>query len=174
MLGLLPTLRGTPLRKVAGDWPFPFLLNLFMKRACTVSMLGEIKHYFLGSLMLSLFFYYFLRIETIRAAKTTLRVKCSYLMIALTILGCIVMVIKGKQVSTDFWLVSANQSSRKLHSSSRGLLVLFCFVVCFNFCSVIKYSDSPSSDSLWLFPKSGKGDITARLHTLPLKKSIFF
>uniref|UniRef100_A0A8C4UE36 Family with sequence similarity 162 member A n=1 Tax=Falco tinnunculus TaxID=100819 RepID=A0A8C4UE36_FALTI len=31
------------------------------------------------------------------AAKTTLRVKCSYVMIALTILGCIVMVIRGKQ-----------------------------------------------------------------------------
>ncbi|NXI47853.1 F162A protein, partial [Galbula dea] len=36
-------------------------------------------------------------IETIRAAKTTLRVKFSYVMIALTILGCIVMVIRGKQ-----------------------------------------------------------------------------
>ncbi|XP_051478474.1 protein FAM162A [Apus apus] len=36
-------------------------------------------------------------IETIRAAKTTLRVKFSYVMIALTILGCITMVIKGKQ-----------------------------------------------------------------------------
>ncbi|KAM7128085.1 protein FAM162A isoform 1-T1 [Ciconia maguari] len=36
-------------------------------------------------------------IETIRAAKTTLRVKFSYVMMALTILGCIVMVIKGKQ-----------------------------------------------------------------------------
>ncbi|KFW61601.1 Protein FAM162A, partial [Pygoscelis adeliae] len=36
-------------------------------------------------------------IETIRAAKTTLRVKFSYVMIALTILGCIAMVIKGKQ-----------------------------------------------------------------------------
>ncbi|NXW92255.1 F162A protein, partial [Alopecoenas beccarii] len=36
-------------------------------------------------------------IETIRAAKTTLRVKFSYVMIALTILGCIIMVIKGKQ-----------------------------------------------------------------------------
>ncbi|XP_010565824.1 PREDICTED: protein FAM162A isoform X1 [Haliaeetus leucocephalus] len=66
-------------------------------------------------------------IETIRAAKTTLRVKISYVMIALTILGCIVMVIKGKQVSTDFWLVSANQSSHELLSSSYGLLVLFCF-----------------------------------------------
>ncbi|XP_009697333.1 PREDICTED: protein FAM162A [Cariama cristata] len=38
-----------------------------------------------------------LSIETIRAAKTTLRVKFSYVMIALTILGCLVMVIKGKQ-----------------------------------------------------------------------------
>ncbi|XP_075294028.1 protein FAM162A [Opisthocomus hoazin] len=36
-------------------------------------------------------------IETIRAAKTTLRVKFSYAMIALTILGCIIMVIRGKQ-----------------------------------------------------------------------------
>ncbi|NWW52385.1 F162A protein, partial [Pedionomus torquatus] len=36
-------------------------------------------------------------IETIRAAKTTLRVKSSYVMMALTILGCIVMVVKGKQ-----------------------------------------------------------------------------
>ncbi|NXY83375.1 F162A protein, partial [Alcedo cyanopectus] len=36
-------------------------------------------------------------IETIRAAKTTLRVKISYVMIALTIVGCIVMVIRGKQ-----------------------------------------------------------------------------
>ncbi|NWV01342.1 F162A protein, partial [Upupa epops] len=36
-------------------------------------------------------------IETIRAAKSTLRVKFSYIMIALTILGCIVMVIRGKQ-----------------------------------------------------------------------------
>ncbi|NWX11498.1 F162A protein, partial [Aegotheles bennettii] len=36
-------------------------------------------------------------IETIRAAKTTLRVKFSYVMIALTILGCITMVVRGKQ-----------------------------------------------------------------------------
>ncbi|NXK45885.1 F162A protein, partial [Chauna torquata] len=36
-------------------------------------------------------------IEAIRAAQTTLRVKFSYVMIALTILGCIVMVIRGKQ-----------------------------------------------------------------------------
>lgn len=48
---------------------------------------------------MSLFSYYFFRIETIRAAKTTLRVKFSYVMMALTILGCIVMVIRGKQVS---------------------------------------------------------------------------
>ncbi|XP_010151691.1 PREDICTED: protein FAM162A-like, partial [Eurypyga helias] len=36
-------------------------------------------------------------IEAIRAAKTTLRVRASYVMIVLTILGCIVMVVKGKQ-----------------------------------------------------------------------------
>ncbi|NWI50131.1 F162A protein, partial [Calyptomena viridis] len=36
-------------------------------------------------------------VETIRAAKTTLRVKFSYVMIALTVLGCITMVIRGKQ-----------------------------------------------------------------------------
>ncbi|NXS98522.1 F162A protein, partial [Jacana jacana] len=48
-------------------------------------------------------------IETIRAAKTTLRVKFSYVMIALTILGCIVMVIKGKQaVKRHESLISIN------------------------------------------------------------------
>ncbi|NWZ79647.1 F162A protein, partial [Poecile atricapillus] len=36
-------------------------------------------------------------LETVRAAKSTLRVKFSYVMIALTILGCITMVIRGKQ-----------------------------------------------------------------------------
>ncbi|NXS83119.1 F162A protein, partial [Erpornis zantholeuca] len=36
-------------------------------------------------------------IETVRAAKTTLRVKFSYVMIALTIVGCIIMVIRGKE-----------------------------------------------------------------------------
>uniref|UniRef100_G1NMJ3 Family with sequence similarity 162 member A n=1 Tax=Meleagris gallopavo TaxID=9103 RepID=G1NMJ3_MELGA len=36
-------------------------------------------------------------IDVIRAAQTTLRVKFSYVMIALTIMGCIVMVIRGKQ-----------------------------------------------------------------------------
>ncbi|NWS08345.1 F162A protein, partial [Motacilla alba] len=36
-------------------------------------------------------------LETVRAAKTTLRVKFSYVMIALTIVGCITMVIRGKQ-----------------------------------------------------------------------------
>ncbi|KAH0628606.1 hypothetical protein JD844_009962 [Phrynosoma platyrhinos] len=38
--------------------------------------------------------------EMIGAAKNKIRVQISYLMIALTILGCIVMVITGKQVST--------------------------------------------------------------------------
>ncbi|NWX37270.1 F162A protein, partial [Notiomystis cincta] len=36
-------------------------------------------------------------LETVRAAKTTLRVKFSYVMIALTIVGCITMVVRGKQ-----------------------------------------------------------------------------
>ncbi|NXA72318.1 F162A protein, partial [Thryothorus ludovicianus] len=36
-------------------------------------------------------------LETVRAATTTLRVRFSYVMIALTIVGCIVMVIRGKQ-----------------------------------------------------------------------------
>ncbi|NXP85600.1 F162A protein, partial [Passerina amoena] len=36
-------------------------------------------------------------LETVRAAQTTLRVKFSYVMIALTIVGCITMVIRGKQ-----------------------------------------------------------------------------
>ncbi|NWS48129.1 F162A protein, partial [Probosciger aterrimus] len=36
-------------------------------------------------------------IDTIRAAKTILRVKFSCVMIAFTIVGCIIMVIRGKQ-----------------------------------------------------------------------------
>ncbi|NXQ49979.1 F162A protein, partial [Catharus fuscescens] len=36
-------------------------------------------------------------LETVRAAKTTLRVKFSYFMIALTVVGCITMVVRGKQ-----------------------------------------------------------------------------
>ncbi|RLV99029.1 hypothetical protein DV515_00010189 [Chloebia gouldiae] len=36
-------------------------------------------------------------LETVQAAKTTLRIKFSYVMIALTIVGCITMVIRGKQ-----------------------------------------------------------------------------
>ncbi|KFV54865.1 Protein FAM162A, partial [Tyto alba] len=48
-------------------------------------------------------------IDTIRAAKTTLRVKFSYVMIALTILGCVVMVIRGKQaVKRHESLISMN------------------------------------------------------------------
>ncbi|KAM7129969.1 LOW QUALITY PROTEIN: protein FAM162A-like [Ciconia maguari] len=61
-----------------------------------------------GSLIMSLFFYYyFLRIETITAAKITLHVKFSYVMMALTVLG--VMVIKGKQaVKRHESLISIN------------------------------------------------------------------
>ncbi|NXO11772.1 F162A protein, partial [Oriolus oriolus] len=36
-------------------------------------------------------------LETVSAAKTNLRVKFCYVMIALTILGCIIMVVRGKQ-----------------------------------------------------------------------------
>ncbi|NXX35995.1 F162A protein, partial [Nicator chloris] len=36
-------------------------------------------------------------LETVGAAKSTLRVRFSYVMIALTIVGCITMVIRGKQ-----------------------------------------------------------------------------
>lgn len=36
------------------------------------------------------------------AAKNKLRVKISYVMIALTVAGCILMVIEGKQVRVDF------------------------------------------------------------------------
>ncbi|NWR15113.1 F162A protein, partial [Emberiza fucata] len=36
-------------------------------------------------------------LETVRAAQSTLRVRVSYIMIALTIVGCITMVIRGKQ-----------------------------------------------------------------------------
>lgn len=36
------------------------------------------------------------------AAKNKLRVKISYIMIALTVAGCILMVIEGKKVRVDF------------------------------------------------------------------------
>lgn len=36
------------------------------------------------------------------AAKNKLRVKISYVMIALTVVGCVLMVIEGKQVREDF------------------------------------------------------------------------
>ncbi|XP_002197535.1 protein FAM162A [Taeniopygia guttata] len=36
-------------------------------------------------------------LDTVQAAKTNLRIKFSYVMIALTIVGCITMVIRGKQ-----------------------------------------------------------------------------
>ncbi|RMC07621.1 hypothetical protein DUI87_17097 [Hirundo rustica rustica] len=36
-------------------------------------------------------------LDTLRAAQTKLRVKFSYVMIALTIVGCITMVVQGKQ-----------------------------------------------------------------------------
>lgn len=42
------------------------------------------------------------RFEMLDAAKNKLRVKISYVMIALTVAGCILMVIEGKQVREDF------------------------------------------------------------------------
>lgn len=36
------------------------------------------------------------------AAKNKVRVKISYVMIALTVAGCILMVIEGKKVRVDF------------------------------------------------------------------------
>uniref|UniRef100_A0A8C4UAN7 Family with sequence similarity 162 member A n=1 Tax=Falco tinnunculus TaxID=100819 RepID=A0A8C4UAN7_FALTI len=57
-------------------------------------------------------------IETIRAAKTTLRVKCSYVMIALTILGCIVMVIRGKQVRSEERFLHTEAKLKPLSSAS--------------------------------------------------------
>lgn len=39
------------------------------------------------------------RFEMIDAARNKMRVKMSYLMIAVTILGCVIMVITGKQVN---------------------------------------------------------------------------
>ncbi|XP_025040997.1 protein FAM162A isoform X2 [Pelodiscus sinensis] len=48
--------------------------------------------------------------EMIDAARNKLRVKISYLMIALTILGCIVMVIEGKRVHTDIKQTSVQAS----------------------------------------------------------------
>lgn len=67
---------------------------------------------------MNLFFSPFLRLDTVNAAKTTLRVKFSYVMMALTILGCIIMVVRGKEVSTKFELMRANKSSFKLLSCS--------------------------------------------------------
>lgn len=40
-----------------------------------------------------------LRFEMIDAARNKMRVKMSYLMMALTVVGCIIMVIVGKRVS---------------------------------------------------------------------------
>lgn len=42
------------------------------------------------------------RFEMLDAAKNKVRVKISYVMIALTVAGCILMVIEGKKVRVDF------------------------------------------------------------------------
>nr|KAF6477504.1 family with sequence similarity 162 member A [Molossus molossus] len=44
--------------------------------------------------------------EMLDAAKNKIRVKISYVMIALTVAGCILMVIEGKKVRVDFLSIS--------------------------------------------------------------------
>ncbi|OXB55764.1 hypothetical protein ASZ78_009845 [Callipepla squamata] len=42
--------------------------------------------------------------EVLDAARNTMRIKVCYIMIALTLLGCLAMVITGKEVSVVFWM----------------------------------------------------------------------
>lgn len=44
------------------------------------------------------------RSEVLDAARNTVRIKVCYIMIALTLLGCLAMVITGKEVSIFFWM----------------------------------------------------------------------
>lgn len=44
------------------------------------------------------------RSEVLDAARNTVRIKICYIMIALTLLGCLAMVITGKEVSNVFWI----------------------------------------------------------------------
>lgn len=56
------------------------------------------------------------------AAKNKIRVKVSYAMIALTVAGCIWMVIEGKKVSTDFLSAAVFY---KGSTGNQGLTLLF-------------------------------------------------
>lgn len=55
-------------------------------------------------------------------AKNKIRVKVSYAMIALTVAGCIWMVIEGKKVSMDFLSVSVLCKGSK---GNQGLTLIF-------------------------------------------------
>lgn len=48
------------------------------------------------------------------AAKNKIRVKVSYAMIALTVAGCIWMVIEGKKVSTDFLCLFSTKDLKEI------------------------------------------------------------
>ncbi|KAF4804892.1 hypothetical protein TURU_003763 [Turdus rufiventris] len=63
-------------------------------------------------------------LETVRAAKTTLRVKFSYFMIALTIVGCITMVVRGKQEPQVLALAFSNLLHHTLYPSESKTLTL--------------------------------------------------
>lgn len=55
------------------------------------------------------------------AAKNKIRVKISYVMIALTVGGCILMVIEGKKVRVDFLSVCFCKGSK----GNQGLTLVF-------------------------------------------------
>uniref|UniRef100_A0A9L0JGY7 Protein FAM162A n=1 Tax=Equus asinus TaxID=9793 RepID=A0A9L0JGY7_EQUAS len=61
-------------------------------------------------------FQVFLKFEMLDAAKNKIRVKISYLMIALTVAGCILMVIEGKKA------VKRNESLTSLNLEKKARL----------------------------------------------------
>uniref|UniRef100_A0A8C8X6T7 Protein FAM162A n=1 Tax=Panthera leo TaxID=9689 RepID=A0A8C8X6T7_PANLE len=60
--------------------------------------------------------------EMLDAAKNKIRVKISYVMIALTVAGCILMVIEGKKVRVDFFSVSVFYKGSR---GNQGLTLIF-------------------------------------------------
>lgn len=84
--------------------PRPYLLFHIQRHHCT-SDLWHTKLYILLATSEVNFLsrsHCIIRFEMLDAAKNKLRVKVSYVMIALTVLGCIYMVYEGKQVRVDF------------------------------------------------------------------------
>ncbi|NXK63471.1 F162A protein, partial [Sylvietta virens] len=59
-------------------------------------------------------------LDTVRAAKTTLRIKFSYVMIALTIVGCIIMVIRGKAAMKRHESLTSINLERKAQLKAEG------------------------------------------------------